>query len=217
MSAVFIDTNVLKFSATQLPRLRPRQTSIQWGGRSHELTVHDLVTINPNDYIRNPKLKGEVDLLPTIADLAKRGVLECLVNIETLMESWGLPDMDSDTGPFYGAHLKEVDAPVQYGRIHFQTGRDPKEDQYHFLCSLSHPRFLEWQKATGAYQGDMPRNQRQLLDAFHLWCAEHNRCEFFLTLDFKLIKVLHASRHQSSVRAIEPSQLLDQLTSQNET
>lgn len=211
MFAVYIDTNVLKFSATQLPRFLPREATLNWGGRLQRLVVHDQVTINPNDRISNPELKREAELLPKIADLAKRQVIGCYMNFETLLESWTIRNMDSKTGCFYDAPIQKVSAPVEYERITFGGSKKGIDGQYNFFCSLTEPRFLEWQKATGAYQGKKPRHRQQLADAFHLWCAEHNNCDFFLTLDFKLINVLKRSRLHSSVKAIEPSELLAEL------
>ena len=54
-----------------------------------------------------------------------------------------------------------------------------KEEQFNFLRSLQHDRFPELQRNTGAYQGEAEINRNQLLDAFHLWCSEHNACGFF--------------------------------------
>ena len=68
---IYIDTNVLKFSATRLFRLRPRQKVIKWGDITEEVTVHDPVHINPNDKISDPILKRETDLLERVAESAK--------------------------------------------------------------------------------------------------------------------------------------------------
>ncbi len=57
----------------------------------------------------------------------------------------------------------------------------PMREQYNFLRSLDHGRFLELRRICGAEQGQKV-NRNQLLDAFHLWCAEFNRCEYFLSL-----------------------------------
>lgn len=70
---VYIDTNVLKFSATQLQRYCPRTQKINWGGREHEVTVNDLVYINPNEAIDNPELKAEAQLLPVLAEVEPMG------------------------------------------------------------------------------------------------------------------------------------------------
>jgi hypothetical protein len=205
---VYLDANVFKFSATQLPRLRPRQQIVNWGGRDHEVIVHDFIIVNPNDTIPNPELKEEADLLPKVAELGKSGYVQYVIQTETLFESWGLPDMDSATGAFYGAPYMNVDAPITYGRIVGGRG-DPKEVQFEFLKSINSPRFTELQRMTGAYQGEKKLNRKQLLDAFHLWCAEHNKCAYFLTLDFKLTKVLRQNRQRRLfVNVVRPSELL---------
>lgn len=206
---VYIDTNVFKFAATQLPRLVPRRQSLNWGGQVHEIVFHDLVALNPNENIKNPDLKAEAELLPRLADLAKYNQVEYLIQTETLFESWGLPNMDSSTGKFYGAPYKAVDAPITYGRVMIGGLEDPGEMQFEFLKGIRAERFLELQRITGAYQGEGKLNRNQLLDAFHLWCAEHNKCDYFLTLDFKLIRVLGQNqKKQLPVRAVRPSELL---------
>ncbi len=86
-SKVYIDTTVLKFSATQLRRLRPRRQTINCGGQIHEGTVHDLVYINPNDSIDNPELTAEVELLPALAEAGKKGQIKYVIHAETLFES----------------------------------------------------------------------------------------------------------------------------------
>lgn len=206
---VYIDTNVFKFSATQLLRLVPRQQALNWGGRTHRVVVHDLVDLNPNDSISNPGLKDEADLLPKLAEWGKIGRVEYVIQSETLFESWGLPNMDSSTGRFYGSPYTTVDAPITYSRVVVGGNGDPTEMQLDFLKSIRSERFLELQRMTGAYQGEGKLNRNQLLDAFHLWCAEHNSCDYFLTLDFKLIRALQQNRkRQLSVRVVRPSELL---------
>lgn len=208
---VYIDTNVFKFSATELLRLTPRKQSMAWGDKTHDVTVHDLVYVNPNERIQNPELKTEADLLPKVAELGKQGHLEFVVNLETMFESWGLPNMDSQTGKFYDAPYKIVDAPIKYSRILFGLAIDPRENQYNFLAGIKKKRLLEWQKLTGAYQGNLRPNRNQLLDAFHLWCAEYNGCVYFLTLDFKLIKVVRENtRRAIPVKLVRPSELLQE-------
>jgi hypothetical protein len=171
---VYIDANILKFSATSLLRFRPREVMVDWGGKRQPLTVHDPVTVNPNDGIaNNPELRREAELLAKVAALAASGIVDFLINIETQMEVWGLPNLDSETGSFYGAPHTLIAAPVQYGRIMFGGNDDYKKEQFNFLRSLRHERFGELQRITGAYQGETKINRNQLLDAFHLWCAEH--------------------------------------------
>lgn len=207
---VFLDTNIFKFSATHLPRLRPRQQTITWGDIVQEVTVHDFIEVDPNEKIQNQGLKDEAELLPKLAEFGKEGTVRYFIQVETLLESWGIPNMDSRTGKFYGAPVEQVEAPVKYGRVILGANQDAKEMQFNFLSGLNHKRFTELQKLTGAYQGPGKLNRNQLLDAFHIWCAEHNDCEFFLTLDFKLIKMVANSRsYISTVKLVRPSELLN--------
>jgi hypothetical protein len=189
--------------------MKPRQTIINWGGRIHDVTVHDFIDVNPNDTIANPELKREAQLLPELAELGKRGKVRYAIQMETLFESWGIPNMDSSSGRFYAAPCETVEAPITYGRAVFSGFGDPQKMQFEFLCGIRSPRFLELQKMTGAYQGEGKINRNQLLDAFHLWCAEHNECEYFLTLDFKLIRLLERNQKKPlQVVPIRPSGLL---------
>jgi hypothetical protein len=208
---IYIDTTVLKFSATRLPRLRPRQQVINWGGKEFEVTVHDFVHVNPNDSIDNPELKAEAALLPSLAEAGKTGVVNYVIQVETLFESWGIPKMDSETGKFYDAPCEYVEAPIKYSRTLVGAGFDARDMQFRFLSSVKSKRFLELQKITGAYQGPGKLNRNQLLDAFHLWCAEHKRCDYFLTLDFKLIKALRKQKGRLLSEVVKPSELMNKL------
>jgi hypothetical protein len=120
----------------------------------------------------------------------------------------GLPNLDSETGEFYGAPRKIVEAPIKYGRVLFRAHGDYKAEQFYFLRSVKHERFLELQRITGAYQGEDKVNRNQLLDAFHLWCAEHSGCIFFLSLDFKLAQVVRKSKSKFGIPIVRPSELL---------
>lgn len=205
---VYIDTCILKASSTQLLRLRPRQKEINWGGRIFEETIHDFINVNPNDSITNPELKQETELLTELAEAGKNEQVKYVIQTETLIESWGLPKMDSTTGIFYNTPFLTVDAPIRYSRVICGGLEHSKERQFAFLSSIKEKRFTELQKITGAYQGSRGLNQSQLLDAFHLWCAEHNRCDYFLTLDFKLIRVLKQTKKPLHVKVVMPSELL---------
>ena len=73
MQRVYVDTNVLKFAATALPRYIPRKQKLDWGGNEIEVTVHEPQEINPNLGIKNDELKAEAEILPTLANLSKEG------------------------------------------------------------------------------------------------------------------------------------------------
>lgn len=206
---VYLDTTIFKFSATRLPRYFPREQTIDWGGRVQTTTVYDDGFLNPNDAItNNPELKAEAELLLSIASLAKNGRIHCVVQFETQFELCGLPKTDSTEGRFYGAPVRRVSAPFEYGRVVFAAGERPRDSQFQFLASLTDERFLELQRITGGYQGRGKVQRNQVLDAFHLWCAEHNGCNFFLSLDFKLQKVVARSKKKPQLSIVRPSELL---------
>ena len=205
---VFVDTNILKLAATELQRYVPRRESLQWGPMTIDAVVHDAVVVNPNDNISNPKLKAEADLLPEVANYGRQGAIEFTQTAEARYEEWGLPNMDSQTGRFYGAAVRLVEAPFKYARVMGGSGIDGGAEQYRFLASIGGTRFLTIQRATGAYQGAQPPNRNQLIDAFHIWCAESAACTYFLTLDFKLIRTIARSKLCSSVAVVLPSELI---------
>jgi len=209
--AVFVDTCVFKFAATSLPRVIPRAKSLDWGNRSFEVTVHDPVTVNPNDAIANDELRAEAELLPRLAELGRVGAVRYLMSVEVLEESLGMPNMDSESGTFYDAPYEIVSAPLKYSRMMSGSKKKREEHKFNFLASIKHPRFVQLQKVTGAYQGKLKQSHNQLVDAFHLWCAEHHSCPYFLTLDFKLIKVVGLSPTKSQVSLLRPSELLSRI------
>src|ERR1017187_573688 len=168
---VYLDTNVFKFSATELPRLQEELKEVHWGGRPQMVKLHRPVIVNPNDKLDpGSQIRAEAELLPKVAQLAKDGLVTFCLDAETQVELSGIPNLDSRTGYFYGAPWVPVDAPVKYGRILYGGLEDPMEGQYRFLKNLEHERFLELRRICGAQQGKNV-NRNQLLDAFHIWCA----------------------------------------------
>jgi hypothetical protein len=74
---VFVDSNILKYSASQLMRFRPAIQEISWGGKQHFVEVYDQIIVNPNDNIKNnAQLRLEVDIIPEIVLLQESGNIE---------------------------------------------------------------------------------------------------------------------------------------------
>jgi hypothetical protein len=115
-------------------------------------------------------------------------------------------------GPrFYGVPLQEVEDPFPCDRVIVDgTGVD---HQTAFFSQVRHQRFLALQRACGAFQGaDRPPQRNQLMDAFHILCAEQGGATFFLTLDDRLIRTLKARRVPvTSVIPITPTRLIESL------
>lgn len=193
----------------------PRQDmkEVNFGGRKQMVPVYTPVVVNPNEKLdEQSELKAEVELLPKVAALAKQGLVTFAINIETHIEVLGIPDLDSRTGFFYGAAKEFVEAPVRYGRVLFGAPESAMKAQVNFLEALTQSRFLELRRVCGAQQGTVV-NRNQLLDAFHLWCAEHNECEYFLSLDFKLARIIERSKVKPRCRIVKSSELLAAVSS----
>jgi len=216
MTRVFIDTNVIKFSATkQLEIIPANKPTRNWYGK---ITGHQVATVgyvNPNDKLPDEsKIKIEAGLLSDIAILAKNGHIELFEDLEMMVESIGLPRIGSESGRFHGAPIKRANSPFIYGRTimgpnHMES---PNELALKFFKEITHKRFKELQNVTGAYQGKDTYNLNQLIDAFLIWSAEHNQCDYFLTLDFKLIKMVkNDSKKRVNINLVRPSELLQNL------
>ncbi len=221
---IFLDTSALKFAAERLIRGYSVRRTLRWGDA--EITAS---LVRWREVYQNEKLRWrqwwETTCLPFVAWLASHDRIELLCHTEVRVEFWGLPKTDDPRGLFYAAPITWVEAPIVYSRIivggipglYIRDGdglRYPnaREHQFNFLSKLQHERFLQLQKATGAYQGARPKNHNQLLDAFHIWCAEGAKADFFLAVDPKLLR--HLARHRTyppKVRCVSPSNLLSAL------
>lgn len=209
---VMLETNTLKFAATKLQRLIPvNRPTYNEKGEMTGILLYEDGYINPNERITDPDLKKQADLLPQIAELAKSGKFELLLDREADYESWGLPHMNSATGLFYDAPVSEAERPLKYGRILVGMGIPAEEWAKQFLTSIQNKRFRNLAKILGAYQGENKYNLNQLRDAYYVWSAEHNNCEYMLTMDFKLIRMISQDRkHDVRVKVVRPSELLEQ-------
>ncbi len=220
MTRVFIDTNVIKFSATkQLECIPVNKPTRNWYGKKTGYQVATVGYVNPNNNLRDgSEVKREAQLLPHIADLAKNGRIELYEDTEMQVESMGLPRISSVSGRFHGAPIKLATPPLIYSRIIIGPSYfgSPYELSLDFFKGISDKRFKEIQKVTGAYQGKDHYNLNQLIDAFLIWSAEHNQCDYFLTLDFTLIKIVnHDKKERVCIKLVRPSELLQILGTRN--
>jgi len=211
MLNVFLDTNVLKFSIEKITRLVPRNQTLTLNGKDIVTKVYRITDIPVHEKVRNQKeLYNEIKLLATVAELAKQQKINICTHFETIVELLGLPNTwGRKKGYFDGIEIKKIKAPIEYSRILGRIDMPAKETQIEFLKGIEDGRFKELQIATGAYQGEKGINIKQMLDAFHIWCAEHNKCDYFLTLDFSLIKHMKIQKRcKPDVELIIPSELI---------
>lgn len=218
--SVFLETTVLKASVDTRLVLVPRPKVMRWGDRDITVDVHHPVYVNQNvKFLRHGQRERFEDTvaLRFIAALAKEGKLKLLSHEEVYLEATGLPRVYGHGPLFYGAPVCKIHGPFEYSRVVADgSGRD---HQFEFLSKVTHPRYLELQKICGAFQGkDRAPHRNQLIDAFHLLCAECSQAEFLLTLDDKLAKAIANDKTKSvKVIPIAPKRLLTTLASKRPT
>ena len=179
------------------------------------VTVNDSAEIDPTSKITAEPLRTEINLLSDIAKLAKAGYIELLSHFEMELELLQIQLLGRSRSEFDGINIQRVEGPVRYARMLTSWQALPTESakslQIAFLKGLQHSRYHELQRGCGAHQGGQI-NGNQLIDAFHIWCAESGGASHFLTTDLKLIRLTR--QHRTSpprVRVLTPSELLQEL------
>lgn len=206
---IYLDTNILKFGAYRKLRYLPRLQRVKWGGFESTVPVFSRKEVDTRERIKDAKLRREIGYIGLISDAGKSGRARYFMNSETILESWQIPAMDT-VDLFFNASIEDAPAPIKYGRIISGSGVNAKQAQVDFIAGLTDPRLAQLRKWTGANQGRTV-HRNQLLDAFHVWCAEYNGCAYFLTLDLKLIKSLKAHVAELGTLPIVPSRLAETL------
>ncbi len=204
---IFLDSSALKMAVQRRIVGRSRRKTVDWGGRP---TVADVVQFTTEDPTANchPFQRREARRLPVIAWLSMQNRIDLLTHTETLWEFFGLPRTDDSFGRFFGAAVLPVESPSQYSRVLVGAGLPtPKELQGQFFASISHERFEQLKRATGAYQGNRPSPVNELADTFHIWCAETAVADVFLTLDRDLVDLVRRHRkHPPRLKVLLPSE-----------
>jgi hypothetical protein len=225
--SVFLDTSTLKYAVDELMRLVKVANTISWpNGETIDWPIYEVRTIYPNEKLTGNRegLRQETYNLPFIAQLARAGHIHLLCHLEVLLELGGLPKTSDPRGRFYGAPIEMVNSPFQYGRVlgrsswlglptdgNYEHLKPWKRRAVEFFGRVGDHRFKELQIACGAYQGSKVA-PNQLLDAFHVYCAEKAGADFFLTCERVLVdQVRGHKRYPPKVAVVRPSDLLREL------
>ena len=141
--------------------------------------------------------------LKRIAEMSKQGLVTLYESDETLAEflnfrpaGFGLAKFDI----FSGVTIRHARAPVARGfRIDASYTPNGARKAWHtFLEQISHPRFLKLLERTG---GD------HAADLYHVWEAEHNGIDAFVTLDRKFVNAVTKPKPlETPVKVCTPSQ-----------
>lgn len=215
----FLDTNILKYATDERLVYVPRVRKVIWGDQQHEVTAHTPTVIHPNKKL-DAGLRAEVAELPFIAFLAHRKRIELLCHGEVVIELMGLPRTTDRRGLFYGAPIKMSPDPIPYGRIVMGDVALPQQPrgvknplnaaklrQVDFIQHLADPRILALRKACNA-DTRHGVNPNQLIDAFHLWCAEAAGATHFLTAERSLLELGNDRSLALKCTPVLPSQLV---------
>jgi hypothetical protein len=216
---IFLETNALKFASERVLRWYSKPGMVRWGDSHLAVRLVRCYEEYPNEQrgLRDHwRLRLDALMLRHIAWLALEHRVELLSTREVETELHTLPKTDDPRGLFYGAPITWVRAPAWQQSAEWlldPTGRrrrTPFQRLLEFLPEIQRQRFLELQKAAGAYQGERrPLHPNQLLDAFHIWCAESAGADYFLTLDSKLLRHLAGHRrYPPRVACVRPMGLL---------
>jgi hypothetical protein len=203
---VFLDTSVKKHSLRKRTLLRPRR-----GSSTYEFYDEDPAADTSG------QLRIEIDLLSRVASLARAGKIRLLSNLEATAELLRILLFPSPgESVFAGIEIEKVDSPIEYSRLVTPLpfmDVSVKDLQVAFMDRIDHPRFLQIRRACGAYQGDgVPVPANQIVDAFHVWCAEAGGATHFLTTDFRLTRVVSNFKAAPlKLRVVTPSELLSDL------
>jgi hypothetical protein len=143
--------------------------------------------------------------LKEIAEMAKAGALHLFESDETFFEGLQvkLPELrGSEFDVFRDVKVRFVRGPLQ--RTYVISAEFSKEEMnerwLRTLESIEHPRFLVLKKQTGG---------NHLADLYHLWTAEDNALDCFITLDDKFVNaVTFPQRLKTTVKICNPMRFL---------
>jgi len=180
-------------------------------------------------------LQEQIACLPTISRLATQGTILLYTYAELEFEEWsGRPEMMGTFGDLFCREaIKECPAGVNRPRFRqnvdfvYYLRRDGLREFCNFLLALE-PSVLE--KAT-EFWSTLPAFERENLvqlgqfkslcrglsekhypDAFHLWTAETNRLDYFLTMDRRFPRALSTNRSLNfRCKAVSPDEFLSSL------
>lgn len=229
---VFLDNCIVSISDTVQGAQRAHK--VNWGGKEHTLQISGFEG-KPFPKESEPWKRGQVECMPTIGRLARQGVIALSSYMETMFEGWkrsGSFPASPIGNVFNGVEIEHVDAAVERSYF-FQSSLDEHIDNQSMI------KFCKWLLDINpdiliekiVQVRELPdflvanlRNvkrfrelckglsEKQYPDAFHLWTAEVNRADYFLTIDKKFIRVMtETNKAELLCPPLSPSQLLDQL------
>ena len=205
---IYVDANIIQLSDVYRIRYLSEHRTLDWGGQTISTTTYGKYEIEDTSYeIKDDQLRKECFALRCLSRFDDLATIHFVQQFETSLEigSLGNPSI-------FDAKVQQVDGPIEYSRSLF----DKRFPQWKFVNKIDHPRLNHLKKVAGVQEGMNEKNLRsQVMDAWHLWCAERNECNFFLTTDYKLINLVNSSSKSKKnsqpimVKLVSPLNLME--------
>ncbi len=208
MLRAFLDTTVVRNSQQVRTEWYENPKSVTWGDREFTVPLIESRERIPSEkFKRDGNLKAFRDAkrIRYIEKLASLGLIRLVCDFELHWEFISRRKMNKGI-PSIVKYLEKVHSPIVYGRT-VVSAFSREDHQFEFLKNLKHPRYDEWKKAANVVASSK-KEKNQLLDAFSLWTAEHNWCDYFVTMDYKLIEFVKASSIKTNLNLVRPTQLV---------
>lgn len=204
---VLIDRNI-EINAITHRTVAVAQT-VHWGDRDHVLEVAQRRRFSPR-----ADETFRLEQLPYVATaclMAREGKLDFYSYHELRMER--IRQKGHDEG-YFGVDLlrsikrRYIRPPatrtITLDAVPGKSVGCTEDEQMEFFRSITHPRFLRLRNAVG---------DKHIDDAFHLWTAEENGLDAFLTMDQKFWHVAKQKRAtiKPTVSVLTPKELCEQL------
>jgi hypothetical protein len=178
---------------------------VHWGDWTGTVDLLRFETLVINGKTREQSNRI-LDHIKQIATYAKRGKVRLFTSDELRFERNGLRLPNIRISEYFAladVPFQKADCPVS--REYVVQTKEAMDNEWHFFLDCIHnPRFHEINKATqGHHQADV----------FHLWTAEYNRLQFYISLDQRFINALRNSRKlRTPVQVLTPTEFSELLT-----
>lgn len=222
---VFLDNCVRSDSVIARPTTFRK--TVQWGSSEIEVDVVGWRGQPP----KQPWLQEQIDCLPTIAALVRNGRIRFFTYNELRFEAWHA--RGGGFSVFEGLPLTPVPAPLERSRLFIHSdfkrtihGSETAAFAKFLLYNMTEPLAAQLIE-TGVLTEFEVQNLKQLgrfreicaglsakhhRDALHLWTAEVNGMDYFLTTELKFRRALAQKKDFTPrCKIVSPSDLLSEL------
>ncbi|NBB70454.1 MAG: hypothetical protein GVY33_09035 [Alphaproteobacteria bacterium] len=211
---IFLDTNIFKFAARKKKVRVPHRERVEWGEIVEDIDVYRPYVHNSIHRIRDKKQRMDALYIPMLAFSGIQGHAIFWTHNEVNIEMSGIPGMSNIHGLFYNCPINRLPSP-EGERYRIIAGENKTLDEHtlDYLSNIEHKRYKEIAKFTGGFQGKSRKmNRNQALDAYHLWCAERSQMDYFVTMDYKLIKIIKNNKKANfQFEIVNPKILFEQI------